>query len=84
MDWARILAYVTVPILWGTVAFVLNLCRSSALLWFHLIEGETVTPMLLGQTVHPQSRPRHHLSRLLVLDVGHSGRDPLCAHAGGY
>jgi hypothetical protein len=33
-----------------------------------------------GQTVHPQSRPRHHLARLL----GYSGRDPLYAHAGDY
>jgi len=37
-----------------------------------------------GQTVHPQSRPRHHLARLLVLDVGYSGRDSLCAHVGDY
>jgi hypothetical protein len=26
-----------------------------------------------GRTVHPQSRPRHHLARLLVLDVGIPG-----------
>jgi hypothetical protein len=48
-------------------------------LGFHLIEGETVTPMLLSRR-----RPRHHLARLLVLDVGYSGRDSLCAHAGDY
>jgi hypothetical protein len=30
-----------------------------------------------GQTIHPQSRPRHHLA---VLDVGYSGRDALGAH----
>jgi predicted PurR-regulated permease PerM len=51
-------------------------------LGFHLIEGETVTPMLLARRF--TLNPRHHLARLLVLDVGHSGRDSLCPHARDY
>lgn len=39
----------------------------------HLVEGETVTPMLLARRFTPQSRPRRHLARLLVLDVGIPG-----------
>ena len=100
------------PILWGTVAFLLNyvpilgtalgalifhlaglltvdtlwlaLLPAGLYLGIHLIEGETITPDDSGQTIHPQSRPHHHLARLLVLDVGYSGRDPLCTHAGDY
>jgi uncharacterized membrane protein YeaQ/YmgE (transglycosylase-associated protein family) len=37
-----------------------------------------------GQTVCPQSRPRHHLTRLLVLAVRHSERDPVCDPAGDH
>jgi AI-2E family transporter len=98
------------PILWGTVAFLLNyvpilgtalgalifllaglltidplwqaLLPAALYLGLHLIEGETVTPMLLARRFTPQSRPRHHLARLLVLDVGDSGRNPLRADAG--
>ena len=100
------------PILWGTVAFLLNyvpilgptlgvlifllagllthdtlwqaLLPAGLYLGIHLIEGETITPMISGQTVHPQSRPRHYRARLLVLDVGYSRRDPSCAHARDY
>ena len=50
----------------------------------HIVEGETITPMLLGKTVHPQPRPRHHLARLLVLDVGHTRRHPFGANAGDH
>jgi predicted PurR-regulated permease PerM len=95
------------PILWGTVAFLLNYVPilgpalgvlifllagllTNDTLWqsllpaglyiaFHLIEGETS-----GQTFHPQSRTRRHLACLLVLDVGYSGRDPVCADGGDY
>ena len=100
------------PILWGTVAFLLNYVPilGTALgvmifllagllthdtLWqallpaglyfgFHLIEGETCNADASGQAVHSQSRSHHHLARLLVLDVGHSRRDPLYAHVGDY
>jgi predicted PurR-regulated permease PerM len=100
------------PILWGTVAFLLNyvpiLCTALGVLifllagllthdtlWqallpaglyfgFHLIEGETVTPMLLARRFNPESRSRHHLARLLVLAVGYSWRDRLYAHVGDY
>jgi hypothetical protein len=98
------------PILWGTVAFLLNyvpilgtalgvlifllaglltidtlwqaLLPAGLYIGFHLIEGEICNADASGQTVHPQSRPSHHLAHLLVLDVGYSGRDPLGAHAG--
>src|SRR5512132_4436610 len=53
-----------------------------ALPWISFDRGRDYNADASGQTVHPQSRPRHHLARFLVL--GHSGRDPLCAHAGGY
>ncbi len=53
-----------------------------ALPWISFDRGRDCNADPSGQTVHPQSRPRHHLARLLVLDVGYSGRDPLCAHAG--
>jgi hypothetical protein len=51
-------------------------------LGFHFDRGRDCNADASGQTIHPQSRPRHHLARLLVLDVGYSGRDSLCAHAG--
>ena len=49
----------------------------------HLIEGQTLTPMLLAErfTLNPVLVV---ISRLLVLDVGYPGRDPVCAHAGDY
>jgi AI-2E family transporter len=100
------------PILWGSIAFLLNyvpilgpalgvlifllagllthdtfwqaLLPAGLYLGFHLIEGESVTPMLLAQTIHPQSGPRHHLARFLVLDVGCSGRNLSRAHVGDY
>ena len=112
MGFAMWLTGVGDPILWGTVAFLLNyvpilgtalgvvifllaglltidplwqaLLPAGLYLGFHLIEGETVTPMLLARRIHSQSRSRHHLARLLVLDVGYSGRDPFCAHAGDH
>jgi hypothetical protein len=36
----------------------------------HLIEGRNSNADASGQALHSQSRPRHHLARLLVLDVG--------------
>ena len=48
----------------------------------HVIEGETVTPMLLAKPVHPQPRPRCRLACFLVVDVGCPRRDPVCALAG--
>jgi predicted PurR-regulated permease PerM len=99
------------PILWGTVAFLLNyvpilgtalgvlifllaglltidplwqaLLPAGLYLGFHLIEGETVTPMLLARrfTLNPVLVI---IARFLVLDVGYSGRDPLRAHAGDF
>ncbi len=50
----------------------------------HLIEGENSYADAFGQTVHPQSRPRHHLACLLALDVGHPRRDPIRANARDY
>jgi predicted PurR-regulated permease PerM len=100
------------PILWGTVAFLLNyvpiLGTALGVLIFLLAGLLTIdTPMASvaprralrwiasdrrtdlnadasGQTFHPESRPCRHLARLLVLDVGYPGRDPVCAHAGDY
>ena len=100
------------PILWGTVAFLLNyvpilgtalgvaifllagmlthdtlwqsLLPAALYFGFHLIEGETVTPMLLARRFTLNPRPRHHFACLLVLDVGYSGCDPLHAYAGDH
>ena len=100
------------PILWGTVAFLLNYvpilgtalgvlifllagllthrhtlasaASCGALFWISFDRGRDCNADASGQTVHPKSRPRHHLARLLVLDVGYSGRDPLYADAGDY
>jgi len=100
------------PILWGTVAFLLNyvpilgtalgvlifllaglltvdtlwlaLLPAGLYVGLHLIEGPDFNADASGQTIHPQSRPRHYLARLLVLDVGYSRRDPVCAHAGDH
>ena len=100
------------PILWGTVAFLLNFvpilgtalgrvdlsarrpvddrhalasaASCGALHWISFDRRRDCDADASGQTVHPQSRARHHLTHLLVLDVGHSGRDPRCPHAGGY
>ena len=55
-----------------------------ALFWISFDRGRDCNAVASSQTVHPKSRPRHHLARLLVLDVGYSGRDPLYAHVGDY
>ena len=87
-----------VPILgpvFGVVIFLLAGLLTNDTLWqallpaglylgIHLIEGETDNSDASRQAVHPQSRSRHHLARLLVLDVGCSGSDPLRAHAGDH
>ena len=48
----------------------------------HVIEGETVTPMLLAQTIHAQSGSRGFLFRVLVLAVGRPRCDPFGADSG--
>ena len=100
------------PILWGTVAFLLNYdadtrpcCRRvdlssrwpvdprralasaascGTLFWISFDRRRDCNADAFGQTVYAQSRPRHHLARLLVLDVGCSGHDPLVADVGNY
>jgi hypothetical protein len=37
-----------------------------------------------GNAAVAASAKQDHLARLLVLDVGYSGRDPLYAHVGDY
>jgi hypothetical protein len=44
--------------------------------------GRDGNAVVSGETVHSQSRSRHSVARLLVLDVGYFRRDPLRAHAG--
>ena len=98
------------PILWGTVAFILNyvpiLGPAAAVFIFlfagsltitstwqallpatlygaiHLIEGETVTPMLLARRFHAQSGSRGFLFCVLVLAVGRPRCDPFGADSG--
>ena len=55
-----------------------------ALFWISLDRRRDCNADASGQTVHPKSSPRHHLARLLVLDVGYRGRDSLDAHVGDY
>ena len=98
------------PILWGTVAFLLNYApilgpslgrgdlspRGPIDDWHALASAASRRALprnspgrgrdgdadASGETVHPQSRSRHLVARLLVLDVGHSRRHPLRADVG--
>ena len=100
------------PILWGTLAFLLNYAPilgptlgvvifllagllTIDTLWQALLpaglylghssdRGRDANADAPGESVHPQSCSRHPVARLLVLDVGYSGRDPLRALAGDH
>ena len=87
-----------VPILgpiFGVVIFLLAGLLTNDTLWqallpaglylgIHLIEGQIDNADASRQAIHPQSRSRHHLARLLVLDVGCSRSDSLRANAGDH
>jgi predicted PurR-regulated permease PerM len=80
------------PILWGAVAFLLNFVPILGPIFGVVIfllanssdRRRDDNSDASRQAVHPQSRSRHHLARLLVLDVGCSRSDPLRANAGDH
>jgi predicted PurR-regulated permease PerM len=49
----------------------------------HLVEGETLTPLLLA-ALHAESRAGHPVAGVLVLDVGCTRRDPGRSDAGDH
>src|SRR6186997_2306037 len=73
------------PIL-GVVIFVLVGLLTSDTLWQAFLPAGLYLAIHLieRQAIHPQSRSRYHLTRLLVLDVGCSRSDPLRANAGDH
>jgi predicted PurR-regulated permease PerM len=62
---------------WRTLSmqdrFWVALLPAGLYLCIHLVEGETITPMLLARPLHSQPSARHSSAHFLVLDVGVPG-----------